>query len=44
MEAAVVNKIITTPIDKNKEDIIRFNLYIFMMKLVGDKIYDSYLN
>jgi hypothetical protein len=35
-------KIVTSIIDKNNEDNIRFHFYMFMMRLIGDRIYSRY--
>lgn len=35
-------KIRTNPVDKAEDDIKKFMLYMFMMRLFGDGIYRSY--
>ena len=40
----MTNKINTNLRDKGVEDIVKFNLYMFMMRLVGDDIYTKVFN
>lgn len=35
-------KVVRSPIDKHQDDLVKFRLYMVLMKLIGSRIYRKY--